>query len=215
MNTQLDNFDIDELAAELCGLDSDKVDVNDIDSALIDKWDITLDQFQNVMKAVWPLLAIGVSPLSEKAQLGFVNKDKTMWIAKGDITLDFVNCVLQWMGVKDMARDGKGMIRTIANNGKAEYEIHLLRAKIIDVAYLEANLGKKIDSGLTINPILDKSAVRWVAKVGDGTPDWAIYYHTPDKSDEWIMMNGNKTTTESVIRGLIACTDEAFANYRY
>jgi len=119
----ISSFEIEELAADLCGIDSDDIDANDIDAALIEKWDITLDQFVNVISAIWPRLAIGISPLTEKAMIGLLNDKKDMWLAKSDITPTFISSVLQWMGADTMKRESKGVSRLITSGGKPEYEI--------------------------------------------------------------------------------------------
>jgi len=68
--------------------------------------------------------------------------------------------------------------------------------------------------GSSTEPILHTEEVNWVAKRGV-VHDWAIYYHTSDKSIEWIEKWGDKCTTESVIRRLVPCDDSAFSMYRY
>jgi hypothetical protein len=77
----------------------------------------------------------------------------------------------------------------------------------------ENNSGKVFATGVINHPTLHTDPVRWIAKVG-GAEDWAIYYHNQDQSLSFVQANGNKVTTEGVIRQLVPCTDEAFGRYR-
>ena len=69
-------------------------------------------------------------------------------------------------------------------------------------------------TGIIHDERLWRDPVRWVAKRGNGYPDWAIYYHHADKSPEWVAMNGDKVTSDTVIKELVSCDDEAFEMYR-
>lgn len=55
---------------------------------------------------------------------------------------------------------------------------------------------------------------KWAACRG-GIHDWCIYMDTTDKAFIEVQQNGNKIFTESKIKQLITCNDEAFEMYRY
>ena len=55
---------------------------------------------------------------------------------------------------------------------------------------------------------------KWIASRG-GIYDWAIYAGYEEWSYERVKDHGDKITTESVIKRLVPCTDEAFEMYRY
>lgn len=78
----------------------------------------------------------------------------------------------------------------------------------------EMPAGTVFATGEVTEPRLFKTAVRWIAKRG-GYHDWAIYYHLAEHTIDYVMKNGDKVTTESVIRKLVECDDEAFKWYRY
>lgn len=69
-------------------------------------------------------------------------------------------------------------------------------------------------TGITEDPRPYNEPVRWLAVRG-GIHDWAIYYHLPEKTIEWIRDHGDKCFTTPVIRELVPCDDEAFKMYRY
>ena len=56
--------------------------------------------------------------------------------------------------------------------------------------------------------------LNWVAVRGK-IHDWAIYYHTSDKSDDYIRDYGSKCFTEAVIKDLVPCDVDALKMYRY
>ena len=68
-------------------------------------------------------------------------------------------------------------------------------------------------SGTGTYPELRPEEVRWVAVRG-GIHDWAIYYFMPYMSDNQVAREGDKMFTESIIKRLVPCTDEAYELYR-
>ncbi len=74
--------------------------------------------------------------------------------------------------------------------------------------------GTILGAGITHNPILHKFPVRWVAKVGDGFYDWAIYYELPEHSWDYVLTNGEKMFSDDIIRELIPCEDAVLTLYR-
>jgi len=65
----------------------------------------------------------------------------------------------------------------------------------------------------TYPELIDKE-VRWIAKRGDGYHDWCIYYHHVYMDIDTIKREGDKCFTESVIKRLVPCDDEAYGMYR-
>lgn len=57
--------------------------------------------------------------------------------------------------------------------------------------------------------------LRWIAKRGNGFPDWAIYVGRQEQTVQEIAMYGDKIHSSDSIRRLVPCTDEALARYRY
>ena len=65
-----------------------------------------------------------------------------------------------------------------------------------------------------INMARTGEKLRWVACRG-GIHDWAIYIGFAKDSASYIKDMGDKVTSESNIKKLVPCDDEAFAMYRY
>lgn len=84
----------------------------------------------------------------------------------------------------------------------------------LSVEYLKNNIGKIFASGTILHKGLHKEPVKWLAKVGDGFHDWAIYYGKEDWSWSEVKTNGNKITTDSIIKFFVPCSEEALKLYR-
>lgn len=124
---RISSMDLEELAADICGIEAD--DTSEIDDALYQKFNITLEDFQNLMDALWPMLAVGISPITETPYAGFLNEEKGMWLAKKDVSSMFIASVIQWLGGDKLKPKDKGTVRTITLGGKPEYDITITRPK--------------------------------------------------------------------------------------
>ena len=75
-------------------------------------------------------------------------------------------------------------------------------------------LASIIATNVLYEPILSKEIVRWVAVVGRGIHDWAIYYQNEDWDLDRIKDYGDKITIKSLIQYLVPCTEEVLKMYR-
>jgi hypothetical protein len=123
-------WDVEELAASLCGIDSDDAESDAIQEAFYEKYDIDYGQFEILMTALFGRLDFAISSLAEDAYVGFSTKDKGVWLIKKNVNREFVNGVIRWLcenkGPKEF---GKGFSRIVTLNGKPEYEITITRPK--------------------------------------------------------------------------------------
>lgn len=78
----------------------------------------------------------------------------------------------------------------------------------------DMNPGKRFATGIGTYPELHSIEIRWVAVRGEGMHDWCIYYHKSSKDIDTVSRVGDKMFTESVIKRLIPCDDEAYSLYR-
>jgi len=74
--------------------------------------------------------------------------------------------------------------------------------------------GEIIATGVGTYDDVVNCEIMWVAKRGDGYHDWAIYYLQSYQSIYKIITEGDKMFTNSVIKRLVPCDDEAFNLYR-
>jgi len=56
--------------------------------------------------------------------------------------------------------------------------------------------------------------LKWVAVRG-GAEDWALYYGLVHYDYDYIKRCGDKAFTETIIRKLVPCSDEAWKMYRF
>ena len=75
--------------------------------------------------------------------------------------------------------------------------------------------GETIATGTGTYPEIIEGEIKWVATRGLGYHDWCIYALRLDKSIEEIKRVGDKVFTESVIKRLVHCDDEAWNMYRF
>ena len=69
-------------------------------------------------------------------------------------------------------------------------------------------------TGTGTYPELHHSEIRWVAVRGD-IHDWTIYYHHSYHEQYFIETQGDKCFTESIIKRLVPCDEEAYNMYRW
>jgi hypothetical protein len=122
---RIDWMDVEALAAVMCGKTEDD-DHDVIEDAFFEKFDITLEQFENVMGVLWPMLDMGISPLTETPFMGFSNRKEQAWIIKKDITQRFIASVIDWL-MGDKTDIGNGLEREITVLGKPKYKITITK----------------------------------------------------------------------------------------
>jgi hypothetical protein len=120
----IDRLDVEELAIKMCKLGED-ADTDDIETAFYNKFSVELDAFECILQEIWPMLTIGISPITETAYVGFA--DDTVWLAKKDVSGAFINSVVEWLGGNDIKESGKGMRRDVTKDGKVEFEITIVK----------------------------------------------------------------------------------------
>lgn len=54
----------------------------------------------------------------------------------------------------------------------------------------------------------------WVAKRG-GIHDWAIYIHWSENGEQYVIEHGDKVNSETNIKKLVPCDEQAFGMYRF
>lgn len=120
-----------ELAASLCEMEVEDVDdsQSEIEQKLYDKFEISLDKFEDLVELLLQRANIAISPLTNSAYLGISNKDNNMWLVKKDITPHFIGTVIQWATEGEELKKGGGFEKTITNAGKAEYIVSIRKPK--------------------------------------------------------------------------------------
>lgn len=131
---KLDMIDIEEIAAFILGKSDDYEDTSELEDLLVEKYNIDLDNFSELMGKIWPLLGLGISPLTGSVYIGFSDEKAGMWVAKKEFTPMFINTVLNWFistekDIKYLETPGRGFERPIiGEDGKPQYVLTLKKA---------------------------------------------------------------------------------------
>ena len=75
-------FDIEELACRILGIDYDEIDADTeiINEELYNQFETDLDNFQDIVNRLLPLIDVGESPITKEKYKGFSTGNS--WLAK-------------------------------------------------------------------------------------------------------------------------------------
>ena len=117
-----------EIAEAILKIENNDDDTSLVEEALVEKWNIGLDAFQEITQALCNMINFSVSPLTQTAMVG-ISTGNT-WLVKKDVDQQFINGVIEWATEGEEIEEGKkGFIRTITLNGKPEFDITISRPK--------------------------------------------------------------------------------------
>lgn len=122
----IDSLDDETLAAHLCGIEEEE-DRDVIGVALLDKFNIDIDNFEKIIAALLPMMTLAISPLTERAYIGIADKSTGVWLIKRDAVSDFMSSVIEWLGGNEIKESDKAMQRDVIINGKKEFEITIVK----------------------------------------------------------------------------------------
>ena len=77
------NDDLYELIAYLAQINRDEYEDSDLEEALYNQFDITMEQFENLIEKLLPLCCIAESPLTNKLYQGFGTNN--IWLIKKEV----------------------------------------------------------------------------------------------------------------------------------
>lgn len=122
---QLHWIDIEELAANICGIDAED---SDVEEALYEKYEISSVTYHAIVQDLFDRLDFSISPLTRTAFIGFA--DKRFWLIKKEVNQQFIAGVIEWLTEsKLITGDIHGFSTIITKSGKPEYEITIKLAK--------------------------------------------------------------------------------------
>ena len=86
--------------------------------------------------------------------------------------------------------------------------------KMLTLQKLKDMIPGDFATGIGTYPEIIDVEIRWVA-VRDGYHDWVIYYLSSSQPAGIVVAHGDKMFTESIIKRLVPCDDEAWKMYRF
>ena len=114
-----------EIAAHILKVPEDaEDDYAAIEDALIDKWEIGIEQFQEICTEIFNLVDFGLSPLSGNAYVGLAKPDE--WIVKKDMNNGFLAGIVKW-AMEDIADEGDSVIKAITCGDELVAELVVLK----------------------------------------------------------------------------------------
>lgn len=147
-----DTWEVEELAAHLCDIDSE--DRDEIENAFYERFGIDLEKFQDVVSLLCTTLSFGISPLTDTAFIGFSAKEKgkniERWLIKKDISPGFIGGVIQWLGGDKIKKGSNGFSRTITSKGIPEFDITITPATGNKLTPLNDELCKALEHAKTV-----------------------------------------------------------------
>lgn len=80
-------YEVEELACKVTGLDYDEIDADTqtIEDKLMDELGVDLQQFQEIVERLLPLVMVAHSGMTEKSYKGFADIKNSMWYVKTEI----------------------------------------------------------------------------------------------------------------------------------
>lgn len=124
----LDWDEAKEIADVLTKTENTDDDYSITENALADKYNISLEDFHEIMNGIFKMIDFGISTLTQTPFVG-ISKGN-MWLAKKEVNQQFIHALINWAteGI-DIPEGSKGFVRTITSGGKPEFDIAISRPK--------------------------------------------------------------------------------------
>lgn len=132
---KLDYYEAATLADVITGTQNNDEDHEITEQALADKWGISLEDFHEIANAIYQLIDLSISPLSNTAYLGIGTGN--LWIAKHEANSKFISSVIAWCtdGECEIKKGVNGYTKEILSGGKTEFEVTITNPGIITEAF--------------------------------------------------------------------------------
>lgn len=125
---KLDWDEAKEIADVLTKTENPEEDYSITENALADKYNISLEDFHEIVDGVFRMIDFGISPLTQTPFVGISKGNE--WLAKKEVNQQFIHALINWATEgEDIPEGSKGFVRTITSGGKPEYDITISRPK--------------------------------------------------------------------------------------
>ena len=125
---KLDWDEAKEIADVLTKTENIDEDYSITENALADKYNISLEDFHEIVDGIFQMIDFGISPLTQTPFVG-ISKDN-MWLAKKEVNQQFIHALINWATEgEDIPEGSKGFVRTITSGGKPKFDITISRPK--------------------------------------------------------------------------------------
>lgn len=125
---KLDWDEAKEIADVLTKTDNPDEDYSITENALADKYNISLEDFHEIVDGIFRMIDFGISPLTQTPFVGISKGNE--WLAKKEVNQQFIHALINWATEgEDIPEGSKGFVRTITSGGKPEFDITISRQK--------------------------------------------------------------------------------------
>ena len=125
---KLDWDEAKEIADVLTKTDNPDEDYSITENALADKYNISLEDFHEIVDGIFRMIDFGISPLTQTPFVGISKGNE--WLAKKEVNQQFIHALINWATEGEGIPEGsKGFVRTITSGGKPEFDITISRPK--------------------------------------------------------------------------------------
>ena len=122
-----------EIADVLTKTENPDEDYSITENALADKYNISLEDFHEIVDGIFRMIDFGISPLTQTPFVGISKGNE--WLAKKEVNQQFIHALIYWATEgEDIPEGSKGFVRTITSGGKPEFDITISRPKPDDEA---------------------------------------------------------------------------------
>ncbi len=127
---KLDWDEAKEIADVLTKTENPDEDYSITENALADKYNISLEDFHEIVDGIFRMIDFGISPLTQTPFVGISKGNE--WLAKKEVNQQFIHALINWATEgEDIPEGSKGFVRTITSGGKPEFDITISRPKPI------------------------------------------------------------------------------------
>ena len=127
-NTTIEWDEAKEIADVLTKTDNPDEDYSITENALADKYNISLEDFHEIVDGIFRMIDFGISPLTQTPFVGISKGNE--WLAKKEVNQQFIHALINWATEgEDIPEGSKGFVRTITSGGKPEFDITISRPK--------------------------------------------------------------------------------------
>jgi hypothetical protein len=125
---KLDWDEAKEIADVLTKTENPDEDYLITENALADKYNISLEDFHEIVDGIFRMIDFGISPLTQTPFVGISKGNE--WLAKKEVNQQFIHALINWATEGEGIPEGsKGFVRTITSGGKPEFDITISRPK--------------------------------------------------------------------------------------
>jgi len=125
---KLDWDEAKEIADVLTKTENPDEDYSITENALADKYNISLEDFHEIVDGIFRMIDFGISPLTQTPFVGISKGNE--WLAKKEVNQQFIHALINWATEgEDIPEGSKGFVRTITSGGKPEFDITISRPK--------------------------------------------------------------------------------------